>query len=86
MSFFDSIINNFDEDSFVAEANFKAMLFGDTAGYFENVKAIKSFSQTEIVLRLKSGGIIITGENLYIKKYCEGDIAVCGKILKLERV
>lgn len=80
MSFFDSII-----ESLGVEANgyFRVMMIADGTCYVENVLSIKSYSQTEIIVRLKKGGLSISGENMYIKKYCCGDLAVCGKIKSL---
>lgn len=66
------------------EPDFKAMLFGGGAGYFENVSSIKSYSPEEIVLCVKRGGIVVRGSGMYIKKYCAGDVAICGKISSLE--
>lgn len=68
------------------EPSFRAVLFGDLAGYFENVKTIKSFSPDEIVLSLKSGGLRVCGKNMYIKKFCAGDVVICGKIRAVEKL
>lgn len=65
---------------------FKAVLFGESVGYFEFVSGIKSYSGTEIVVFVKRGELKICGENLYIKKLCEGDLVVVGKIKAVERV
>lgn len=59
---------------------FRAVLFGDRSVYIENVKSIKSYSKEKIELCLKRGYVVITGEELSIKKYCLGDLAICGKI------
>lgn len=62
------------------EPMFKACLIGDNAVYLQGVKGLKSFSNESIVVFLKRGEVEIKGENLYIKKYCLGDVAICGKI------
>jgi hypothetical protein len=54
--------------------------------YFENVCSLRSYQQAEIVFNLKKGGVRVTGESLYLKKYCMGDVLVCGKIVAIERV
>ena len=51
----------------------------------EGVKAIKSYSQDKIEVLVLKGEIKITGEGLFVKKYCAGDLAVCGKIKSVER-
>lgn len=85
MGFIDNIYENFGVGNIPSEPVFRALLYGDIAGYFENVLAIKSFSETEIELRLKKGEITVKGENLYVKKFCAGDLVICGKIKVVER-
>ena len=65
------------------EPCFRAVLFGEECAYFENVNSIKSFSQNKIEITLKKGQLKLEGENLFIKKYCGGDLVVCGKIKSL---
>ena len=79
MGFIDSIKENFC-DIFPSPPSYRAVILGDKAGYFENVVGIKNFSSDEIIAFLKKGELKITGSDLYIKKYCEGDLVVCGKI------
>ena len=83
MSFVDEVLNVFGGED-LAPA-FRVMILGDSAAYVEGVKSIKSYSEDKIELFIKKGGIKITGEGLYIKKYCAGDLAVCGKIKSVER-
>ena len=86
MSFINEIKNCFKSEELPVEPTYRAVLFGDGAAYFENVRAIVGFSQEEIILSLKRGGLKLTGENLSVKKYCSGDVAVCGKIKVIERI
>ena len=86
MGFIDSIKNCFRAEELPIEPIYRAVLFGDGAAYFENVRAVVGFSEEEIILSLKRGGLKISGEKLYIKKYCSGDVAVCGKIRVIERI
>lgn len=65
---------------------FRAELIGDHAVYMQNVISINEFSSEKITLRLRRGGIIIEGKDLYVKKYCEGDLVVCGKIISIQRI
>ena len=85
MSFIDDIKNCL-AGELPASPTFRAVLFGDHAVYFECVTEIRSYSQNEIFLCLKRGGLIVKGENLYLKNYCKGDVAVCGKIKSVEMV
>lgn len=86
MSFFEELKGCFSADEFPVSPVFRAVIFGDNAAYFENVKTILSYQPTEILLALNKGGLRILGKNLYVKKYCAGDVAVCGKICVIERV
>ncbi len=85
MGFIDEIVKCLG-DGLQKEPIFKAVFFGDTAVYFENICQIVSYSDNEIMLALKKGGLRLSGQGLYIKKYCGGDVAVCGKINKMERL
>lgn len=65
---------------------FRATIIGDNAIYLESVLSIKEFTKESITLRLKKGGITISGKELFIKKYCAGDMVVCGKIESFQRI
>lgn len=86
MGLIDNIKDCFCQCEIPSEPIFRAVLFGECAGYFENIKSIVSYTEEEIVLALSNGCLKISGKNLYIKKYCMGDVVICGKIKKVERV
>ncbi len=86
MGFIDNIKQNFCSGEIPKEPTFRAVLFGESAGYFENIKSIVSYTEEEIVLALSNGCLKVEGKYLYIKKYCMGDVVICGKIKKVERV
>lgn len=54
-------------------------------GYFTNVKKLLEFSDTKIVFQGKKGTLAVEGKNLRLGKYCLGDAAVHGDIVKVER-
>lgn len=85
MGLIENIKENF-TDAFGVEPLFKAVMFGDKAVYLEGVSDIKSYSLDKVEVKLKTGEVVIKGENLSIEKYCVGDLAVCGKIKSLERI
>ncbi len=86
MSFIEEIKSCFCESELPASPSYRAVILGDGAVYLENVKSIVYYTSEEIALTVKGGGIILRGEKLYVKKYCAGDLAVCGKIKSLERI
>ncbi len=49
-------------------------------GYFEGVKRVGDFSPQKIVLYFAACSLSVEGENLVIKKYCDGDLQISGKI------
>lgn len=85
MSFIDDIKNCLFGSESISPP-FRLCLIGSGAAYIENVTGIKSFSTEEISVYLKKGGLTLKGKGLYIKKFCEGDLAVAGEIYSVERV
>ena len=85
MNFFDNILEELGLIKSGVAPTFRAMLIGENLAYFESVRSIKSFTPTKIILTIKSGEIIIEGENMFFKKYDLGDLVVCGKINSLKR-
>ena len=85
MSFIDNILENIGICDLEQEQKFRYTVFGEKAGYFENVLGIRYYTEEEIALSLKRGGLIVRGEKLYIKKFCLGDVVICGKITAVER-
>ena len=85
MSFFNEIARAVSNTA-PFEPIFKATICGDHAVYLQGVKSIKSYDNDRIEVSLKSGGFIIVGENLTVKKYVLGDLVVCGKIKSTERI
>lgn len=52
-------------------------------GYFEGVKAVEDFTAEKIILCFSKERAEVLGEGLLIKKYCDGDLQLGGKILSL---
>ena len=84
MSFLDEVLKVFGQEEMLPV--FRVMLLGDGALYAEGVKAIKSYSPDKIELTVKNGGLKVSGERLFIKKYCAGDVAICGTVKSIEKV
>ena len=84
MSFIEEVLKVFGGEEIVP--TFKVIMIGENATYIEGVKSIKSYSREKIELFMKKGEMKIAGEGLFIKKYCAGDLAVCGKIKSVEKI
>ena len=86
MGFIDNIKECLGGEEFFNNLSFRAVLFGDSAVYLENVTSIISYEKEQVLLSIRKGQISIKGIDLYIKKYCMGDVVVCGKITAIERL
>lgn len=69
----------------LAGAGFNYTVFSQSA-YFQGVKGIESFSPAEISLYLKKGRVLIEGEQMQIKKWYMGDVAIIGSICAVRRL
>ena len=85
MGFIDNIIECFGGTELPLEPEFRAVIFGGSAVYVENVTGIISYEKEQILLGVKKGSIKVYGKDLYIKKYCLGDVVICGKISGIEK-
>lgn len=58
----------------------RCILLPGGGGYFEGVKCVEELSSQRIVLCFSRRKVEIEGEELSISKYCDGDLAVGGRI------
>ncbi len=86
MGLIDNIKECFSCEEFPKTPIYRAVLFGEEAGYFENIKSIVCYTSEQVVLALSKGCLQICGQDLYIKKYCLGDVVICGKIKAVQRI
>ncbi len=49
-------------------------------GYFEGVKSVGEFSPERVLVCFPKEQVLVEGENLIIKKYCDGDLQLSGRI------
>lgn len=61
------------------------MVTAKQGGYFQNIRAVYSFSGKEIVLLCGKERVIVRGKELTIRKYCEKDILIGGEIMEVCR-
>ena len=85
MGFIDKITECLGGAEFPKEPEFRAVLFGENAVYFENISGIISYERERVIPALKKGQVTVRGCDLYIKKYCSGDVVICGKISGIEK-
>lgn len=58
---------------------------GEASAYFQNVKGIREFSSSRIVISAAKCDLCVTGECLVIRKYYGGDLELGGRICSVER-
>ncbi len=75
MRLYDEIFKNADGGAFS-----RCVIVPDGGGYFEGVKAVGDFSPERVVLCFPKRTVEIEGNNLSIKKYCDGDLQLSGRI------
>ncbi len=85
MAFLENILQSLGLNDNVEKEFNKIMIFGDKGAFFEGIKGIKAFSSEQIILFAKKGEVLVKGERLYIKKFCMGDVVICGKIKEIAR-
>ena len=78
MRLYDEIFKNADGGAFS-----RCVVVPNGGGYFEGVKAVGDFSPERIVVCFPRESVEIEGENLAIKKYCDGDLRLSGSIRSL---
>lgn len=79
MEFFDKLLEDFGVPK-PSEMRYKIVINGEACGCFSFVTGIVKYSADEIILSVKGGKLTVSGENLTIGKYVEGDVLICGKI------
>ena len=52
-------------------------------GYFQGVKSVGDFSSERAVICFPKEQVEINGKNLSVKKYCDGDLQLTGRIFQL---
>lgn len=78
MRLYDEIFKNAD-----GAALSRCIIVPEGGGYFEGVKYVEDFSADKIVVRFPKKSMEIEGVDLFIVKYCDGDLQIGGKILAL---
>ena len=59
----------------------KCIIVPGGGGYFEGVKSVADFSCEKILLCFARRLVEVEGQELVVKKYCDGDLQLSGRIL-----
>ncbi len=76
MRLYDEIMKSADGGAFS-----RCVIVPRGAGYFEGVKAVGEFSPERVEICFPKETVVAEGVNLHIKKYCDGDLQLSGRIL-----
>ena len=76
MRLYDEIFKNADGGAFA-----RCIIVPFGGGYFEGVKSVADFSDAKVTLCFPRERVEVAGENLCIKKYCDGDLQLSGQII-----
>ncbi len=79
MRLYDEIFKNADGGAFA-----RCIIVPCGGGYFEGVKSVGDFSPTRVVICFPRRSVEAVGEGLTIKKYCDGDLQLSGKITRVQ--
>lgn len=79
MRLYDEIFKNAD-----GGALRKCIVVPSGGGYFEGVKSVEDFSPERVVLCFPKDRVAVEGKGLCIRKYCEGDLQLDGRIFSLQ--
>ncbi|MBQ8658800.1 MAG: YabP/YqfC family sporulation protein [Clostridia bacterium] len=80
MRLYDEIFKRTDGELFPAA---RCLIVPNGGGYFEGVKAMGDFSPERVELYFRGEVVRVDGESLSVKKYCDGDLELGGKITAL---
>lgn len=78
MRLYDEIFKNAD-----GAAMQRCIIVPNGGGYFEGVKAVGDFTPERIVICFPKSTVEAEGTDISIKKYCDGDLQLSGRITSL---
>ena len=80
MKLFEEILDSLQIERELIHNKTKFILYGKKLAYFENVKKIFAFTPTELIVWTKDGKVQVSGTNLTIGQYGDGDLVLQGSI------
>ncbi|MCL2861235.1 MAG: YabP/YqfC family sporulation protein [Firmicutes bacterium] len=84
MSFFSEVAKTMGLDSLRIASGYQVINYNGEAAYVEGFVQVLSIDNNEIVLKLKKGKIVISGENLSVASLETGAIIVKGNIKEVK--
>ena len=84
MGFSDCILKCLNLDGLSFSSGYRVTLVAEKGVYIEGVLKIIDVKDGVIILAVKNGKLNIFGSNLKLKSYCDKDLAVLGKVTKIE--
>ena len=79
MRLYDELFKNAEGNSFT-----RCTIIPLGGGYFEGVKSVGDFTPNRLEIWFAKEKVVIDGEDFSIRKYCDGDLQMDGKIYRLQ--
>lgn len=86
MSFIENVTCFFCGEKDIVLCDYRYEVFGSQGGYFEGIRGIVGYNDKEVLLAVKNGRISVVGKDLKIEKLYDKDVAISGKIIKVEKL
>ncbi len=84
MGFSDCILKCLNLDGLSVSSGYRVTIVGERGAYVEGVIKIVDVKDEVIIVAVKNGKLNIFGSGLKLKSYCEKDLAILGKVIKIE--
>ena len=84
MGFSDCILKCLNLDNMSFSSSYRVTIIGEKGAYIEGVLKIVDVKKEVIIVSVKGGKLNIYGNDLKLKSYCENDLAILGKVTKIE--
>ncbi len=84
MGFSDCILKCLNLDNMSFLDSYRVTIVGERGVYIEGILKIIDVKDDRIILSVKKGKLNVFGSSLKLKSYYEKDIAIIGKVIKIE--
>ena len=85
MNLLENIVDMLGLKDFAYGNGFTLIIINENSAYIQGVKRIEGYTSEKIAVVTKKCKLTVYGKNLCVKKFCMGDMAICGKIEKTEK-
>lgn len=84
MGFSDCILKCLNLDATSFSSSYRVTIIGEKGVYVEGALKIIDVKNQVVIVAVKNGKLSVFGNDLKLKSYCENDLAILGKVQKVE--